>query len=369
METETRMSGKRRFIRSLLIAPILAGVALTTSPLTRIAYATATRDPTVIADMIRPSSDSGAGVQIQNAGGTVTLLDFDTLNNRIGIGTTSPARPIDVVQAAAEPDATPRAAISWNFAKRGIDNARILGFSTGPAQYGLVVGDNVPSNVGTTGVPTVALTGNIVNAGIGDAVGILGQAGAIGNGSNVFAGWLVVEAAPNVTNVKLNGLEIDLFADPTAQITGGVGLSIIAINRNYPVGALDVGGSGSGTFQAGVRVGEITDVAFGITNFNGSGPVICNTGLDLSQGLFNTAAVLLPNNMPIKAKGTSGNVAQLLWLGGDNRTYIAGPNGGVYQSSLGTHAQFSNPLWLSARNLHGLLHERKRTDRHRNLIP
>jgi hypothetical protein len=44
---------------------------------------------------IRPDTDSTTAVQIQDSGGT-SVLNIDTTNDRVGIGTTSPSAPLDV---------------------------------------------------------------------------------------------------------------------------------------------------------------------------------------------------------------------------------------------------------------------------------
>jgi hypothetical protein len=45
---------------------------------------------------IRPPSDSTTAIQVQNAAGSSTLMDFDTSNLRVGIGTTSPSAKLTV---------------------------------------------------------------------------------------------------------------------------------------------------------------------------------------------------------------------------------------------------------------------------------
>jgi len=45
---------------------------------------------------IRAVSDSTTGLQLENAAGTNTVLDIDTTNSRIGIGTTAPAASLDI---------------------------------------------------------------------------------------------------------------------------------------------------------------------------------------------------------------------------------------------------------------------------------
>jgi hypothetical protein len=45
---------------------------------------------------IRPVTDGEQAVQVQNANGSSTVLNVDTTNSRVGIGTTSPIAPLDL---------------------------------------------------------------------------------------------------------------------------------------------------------------------------------------------------------------------------------------------------------------------------------
>jgi hypothetical protein len=53
---------------------------------------------------IKPGSDSTSAVQIQTNGGT-NILDVDTTNSRVGIGTTAPSRTLDVLGNGGNPAA------------------------------------------------------------------------------------------------------------------------------------------------------------------------------------------------------------------------------------------------------------------------
>ena len=68
----------------LIVTSPLSGSGTTASPLT----ADLTR--------IKPASDSTTAVQINKANGTTNVLNVDTTNGRVGIGTTSPANPLTV---------------------------------------------------------------------------------------------------------------------------------------------------------------------------------------------------------------------------------------------------------------------------------
>jgi hypothetical protein len=48
-------------------------------------------------NIIYPSADSTTAVQIRKADGTTSILNVDTTNNRVGIGTTTPSEKLDVI--------------------------------------------------------------------------------------------------------------------------------------------------------------------------------------------------------------------------------------------------------------------------------
>lgn len=58
---------------------------------------TAKIDTGLIAPLIYPPSDSTTAIQIDKANGTSNVIDIDTTNGRVGIGTTSPATGVNIV--------------------------------------------------------------------------------------------------------------------------------------------------------------------------------------------------------------------------------------------------------------------------------
>lgn len=48
---------------------------------------------------IIPPVDSSTAVQIRKANGTASIVNVDTINSRVGIGTTSPARALHINDA------------------------------------------------------------------------------------------------------------------------------------------------------------------------------------------------------------------------------------------------------------------------------
>mgnify|MGYP001548509739 CR=1 FL=1 len=56
-----------------------------------------TPDPVdIILSTVRPPADDTAAVQVLNAAGSDTVLDIDTTNGRVGIGTSAPDEPLTV---------------------------------------------------------------------------------------------------------------------------------------------------------------------------------------------------------------------------------------------------------------------------------
>jgi hypothetical protein len=48
------------------------------------------------ADAVRAVTNSAHGLQLQNSAGSFTVLDIDTTNYRVGVGTVTPSQPLDV---------------------------------------------------------------------------------------------------------------------------------------------------------------------------------------------------------------------------------------------------------------------------------
>src|SRR3990167_7519160 len=56
----------------------------------------------IILSKIYPSENSTTAIQINKADGTTNILNIDTTNGRVGIGTTGPGRALDINGSAAE---------------------------------------------------------------------------------------------------------------------------------------------------------------------------------------------------------------------------------------------------------------------------
>jgi hypothetical protein len=62
---------------------------------------TAKIDTGLIVPLIYPASDSTTAIQIDKANGTSNVVDIDTTNGRVGIGTNAPGALLDINEASA----------------------------------------------------------------------------------------------------------------------------------------------------------------------------------------------------------------------------------------------------------------------------
>jgi len=92
---------------------------------------------------IRPITDSTAAIQFQNAAGTVTVMDVDTTNDRIGIGTTAPAATLDIKGPTS--DTTTDVLNIENAAGGSIINAR----DDGRITFGTTAASGTPTTFGS----------------------------------------------------------------------------------------------------------------------------------------------------------------------------------------------------------------------------
>jgi hypothetical protein len=67
----------------------------TTSPSTKLDVNGNIKGLALIAPVVKPASDSTTALQLQTSGGT-SVMNVDTQNQRVGIGTTSPAVPLEI---------------------------------------------------------------------------------------------------------------------------------------------------------------------------------------------------------------------------------------------------------------------------------
>jgi len=148
--------------------------------------------PSVVGDSLeidgavlaKNTTDSVTAFRVQNAAGTVTVLDVDTTNARVGIGTAAPTASLSVGSSGTE--------------RFRVDGAtgRIVEYSDGvPANGEVLIGDgtNFVKNTLTAGT-NIAVTNGVgtVSLGLTGTVGVAnggtGTATAFTTGSVVFAG-------------------------------------------------------------------------------------------------------------------------------------------------------------------------------------
>ncbi len=92
---------------------------------------------------IRPVTDSTTGIQVENAAGTVTVMDVDTTNYRIGIGTTAPSATLDIKGPTS--DSSTNVLNVTNAAGGSIINAR----DDGQITFGTTAASGTPTTFGS----------------------------------------------------------------------------------------------------------------------------------------------------------------------------------------------------------------------------
>jgi hypothetical protein len=99
--------------------------------------------------IIYPATDSTAGVQINKANGTTNILNIDTTNLRVGIGTVAPVTKFDVVI-----DSSSTRGIFYNYSTMGISEVDIISRTSGV----LFLNNNVYVGYGVSGKFGIGLT-------------------------------------------------------------------------------------------------------------------------------------------------------------------------------------------------------------------
>jgi len=143
--------------------------------------------------LAKNTTDSVTAFRVQNAAGTVTVLDVDTTNARVGIGTAAPTASLSVGSSGTE--------------RFRVDGAtgRIVEYSDGvPANGEVLIGDgtNFVKNTLTAGTNIAVTNGaGTVSLGLTGTVGVAnggtGTSTAFTTGSVVFAGASGVYAQDN----------------------------------------------------------------------------------------------------------------------------------------------------------------------------
>jgi hypothetical protein len=274
-------------------------------------FSTSVTTPTIIGSSslaFKPASDSTTAIQMQNAAGT-SILNIDTTNGRVGIGTTTPTERLQLYSTANEvtkiqvnntsSGTTASAAIiiannlSDTFELRaygsgrtdsiaGMSAARVTGFIANPGTAAVVeTYNNTPLVFGTNNAERMRIT-NTGNIGIGttNPQSKLDVAGGVAIGS--YAG---VNAAPS------NGL----------IISGNVG-----IGTTTPSYTLDVNGTIRST--AGIIISK--DAVFAAEYDNGNS----GTAITINWGNGNKQKVTLTANCTFTFTAPSGTCNLILRL-------------------------------------------------------
>jgi hypothetical protein len=192
--------------------------------------------------------------------------------------------------------------------------------------------------------PYTTLFAKAVENGSGaDVQACLVDAVAYSNNASIFAMNILSRVAENTTGGQIRGLEIDVAAGSGATTTGGFGLGLNAFTISRVVAAgIQFGGINGGTFGDGIMFGgiESTGTALGMLAGQGAMSSFINT----SQGIFNTAAIVLANTHRIRFSGTSSTHGFMYMDGSNNLLIVNGSGSTVFVASDGstTNASLDN---------------------------
>jgi hypothetical protein len=149
----------------------------------------------LITPLIYPASDSTTAIQFDKADGTTNVMDIDTTNGRVGIGSTIPAKTLDVVGTGKfstslvtpiiYPAADSTSAISFNKAD-GTTNVVTVDTTNGRVGIGSASPSTLLNIMGSTPVLTIKDTAGGNPVGNGPQINLIQSKGSItGNGDTL----------------------------------------------------------------------------------------------------------------------------------------------------------------------------------------
>jgi hypothetical protein len=186
---------------------------------------------------------------------------------------------------------------------------------------------NTPVSVSNLSPSVAGLDYAINNGSNTDIVANMAIARANTNGRTVFAYNGIALAPGTLTNVKAVGAEFDVQYSTTSTSSGtGGGIFLNVFHATSVGAAIQIEAAGTaGTWSNGVL---IKSVASGGTLFGALSGASCSTGLDLSQGSFSNAAVLL--NRAQVAKWSNGTSNPVAMFGDTSNNFFINPGDTLY---------------------------------------
>ena len=202
------------------------------------------------ATTLQNSTDSTSAFSVQNAAGTNTVLNVDTTNGRVGIGTSTPGYTLEVDGTVADGALNSLVNIGGTVASTGSD--RMSALYVNPT-----ITVSTPSNISLGGVnsaPTTA-TANL-NAGVSSALGAFGAAPTYTGTSTLYSAFGYVSEPYNASTGTITeaiGYLARNPLNPSGTITNAYGIDVVnqtaGSTGNYNVFLGAVGSALPGNFS------------------------------------------------------------------------------------------------------------------------
>jgi len=268
-------------------------------------------DTGLITPKIYPASDSTTALQITKADGSTNIMNVDTTNSFVGIGTTSPTAPLTVVSSGAThtisatiTDISGKSAIRGTTAGNGYGVYGSDGNMTGAGVYGTSPGWGVRGASTNGGYAIYGSTSP--NSGWKGGVGVYGEVTGANKGQAVQA-----------VNNSMTGWGIYSSGTSPNYFAGAVG-----IGTTSPQNALDISNGG------GIHITSGTPSSTAAVLYSDAGTLMWN-GAPLLSSTATIPVSSISGIVPVANGGTGlsglGSVGQCLQVNSSETALTYGP--------------------------------------------